>query len=152
LPLNGQQLSTVLVDLARTLVADFSIEEILDRLVDSAVAVLDVSGAGVLLIDEAGSTRFVAASDDTIHDVERIQSEHGEGPCLDAIASGERVAIPDLGDDRRYPVFSRHAAAAGMGAVYAFPLRLDGRRLGSMDLYVARARELTADELTVGRS
>lgn len=46
-----KRLPAVLVDFARTLTSDFSIQTILDHLVDHVVEVIPVDGAGVLLMD-----------------------------------------------------------------------------------------------------
>ena len=142
-----QRLTTVLVEFARTLTGDFSIQKILDHLVDRVVEVIPVSGAGVLLMDSDTEHRFVAASDDVIHGVETLQMQLQEGPCLQAYRSGEHVAIRDLAQDTTFARFSPAAAQAGLGAVYSFPLRLDDRQLGALELYAKEPLELSAADV-----
>jgi diguanylate cyclase (GGDEF)-like protein len=125
----------VIEELERAAVTDPSIQKILDRLVQRIVDVLPVTGAGVMLVDERQRLHFVAASNDTMMAIEDLQNELDEGPCLEAHATGGAVAIDDIGRDQRFPRFSRRASAEGLGAVFVFPLALDGDRLGALDVY-----------------
>jgi diguanylate cyclase (GGDEF)-like protein len=45
------------------------------------------------------------------------------------------VSIPDLGVDEQFPLFTPAARAAGLAAVFTFPLRHGDGRLGALDLY-----------------
>jgi diguanylate cyclase (GGDEF)-like protein len=129
------RLATVLVDFARTLTADFSIQTILDHLVRRVAEVIPVDGAGVLLMKGDTAHHFVAASDEVILRIESLQINLDEGPCLQAYQTGLRVRVPDLRVDTIFPRFSKGALEAGLGAVYSFPLRLDSGRLGALELY-----------------
>ncbi len=117
------KLSDVLSEFARTVITDFPIQRILDHLVQRIVGVLSVTGSGVTLISPGAAPYYVAASDELALRFERLQSEFGQGPCLTAYDSGEAVAVPDLAVDARYPQFGPVAVAAGMAAVFTFPLR-----------------------------
>ncbi len=91
-----RQLSAVLSEFARTMVTDFPIQGILERLVQRIVEIMPVTGAGVTLITPNTSPRYVAASDESALRYERLQTELGEGPCVVAYQSGEAVAVADL--------------------------------------------------------
>ncbi|MHB8449994.1 MAG: PP2C family protein-serine/threonine phosphatase [Mycobacteriales bacterium] len=141
------RLTTVLVEFARTLTGDFSIQKILDHLADRVVEVIPVDGAGVLLMDSDTEHHFVAASDDVILGVEALQMQLQEGPCLQAYRTGRHVAVRDLARDTTFARFSPAAAMAGLGAVYSFPLRLDDRQLGALELYGKEPVELSDADL-----
>ncbi len=79
--------------------------------------------------------RYVAASDESALRFERLQTELGEGPCITAFESGEPVSVNDVRVDHRYPTFGPAALSAGLAAVFTFPLRDGGGRLGALDLY-----------------
>ena len=132
---NEEKLSAVLSEFARTLITDFPIQGILDHLVERIVEVLPVSAAGVTLISAGMAPRYVAASDERALRYERLQTEIGQGPCIAAYESGEAVAISDLTRDDRYPAFTEAAVAAGLRAVFTFPLREGDGRIGALDLY-----------------
>ena len=130
-----ETLSSVLSEFARTLITDFPIQGILDHLVERIVDVLAVTAAGVTLISPGRAPHYVAASDADALDYERLQTELGQGPCLMAYETGEAVTVPDMRREGRFPEFAPAALAAGMGAVFAFPLRHGAGRLGALDLY-----------------
>jgi diguanylate cyclase (GGDEF)-like protein len=117
------------------MLTDFPIQAILDRLVVRIVDVLPVSAAGVTLVAPGVSLRYVAASDQSALRFEQLQVEIGEGPCLAAARGGVAVLVPDLRADTRFPRFAARALEAGLLAVFTFPLRHGGERLGALDLY-----------------
>src|SRR5580658_7249888 len=120
---NDRQLLTVLSEFARTMVTDFPIQAILDRLVQRIVDVLPVSAAGVTLISASAGPRYVAASNSSAMRFEQLQTELGDGPCVAAYRSGQAVSVPDLSVEARFAGFVGRAQAAGLAAVFAFPLR-----------------------------
>ena len=147
------RLSDVLSEFARTLVTDFPIQGILDHLVRRIVDVLPITSAGVTLISgNGGAPHYIACSDEDALRFERLQTELAQGPCLAAYATGDAVAIPDLASDHRFPVFAPRALAAGMGAVFTFPLRHDGGRLGALDLYRDSAGALDAADMAAAQT
>jgi diguanylate cyclase (GGDEF)-like protein len=128
-------LSAVLSEFARTLTTDFPIQRILDHLVDRIVDILPITSAGVTLISEGMSPRYIAASDESARRFERLQTEMDEGPCVRAYELGEAVSVPNLQTETRFPRFTPAAVAAGLGAVFTFPLHHDDLRFGALDLY-----------------
>jgi diguanylate cyclase (GGDEF)-like protein len=146
------ELSEVLSDFARTMVTDFSIQSILDRLVERIVEIMPVSAAGVTLIAPGVEPRYIAASDADALQFEKLQTELGEGPCLAAYHTGEAVSVPDLGCEGRFPTFVARAMDVGLGAVFTFPLRLDGRRIGALDLYRGTPGDLSAGSMKAAQT
>ena len=136
------RLSDVLGEFARTLVTDFPIQGILDHLVIRIVDVLPISAAGVTLISPGLEPHYIAASDESALRFEKLQTEFHEGPCLAAYHTGESVSVPDLRVNDRFPVFTPRAVAAGLTAVFAFPLRHGAQQLGALDLYCTVAGPL----------
>ncbi len=149
---NEDKLSAVLSDFARTLVTDFPIQGILDHLVERIVEVLPVTSAGVTLISADMAPRFIAASDKSALCFERLQTEIGQGPCLEAYESGEAVAVCDLRTDDRFPKFAPAAVAAGLAAVFTFPLRQGDGCLGALDLYRDTPGELDQYDMAAAQT
>lgn len=134
-PSSKDQLSEVLSEFARTMLTDFPIQGILDRLVRRTVEIMPITGAGVTLISEKSRPRYVAASDKGALLFEQIQSQLDEGPCLMAFKTGESVAIPDLTAELRFPRFVPSVLEAGLAAAFTFPLHHGDSPLGALDLY-----------------
>lgn len=95
----------------------------------------------------------VCATDEGSARIEELQFTLGEGPCVDAVRTGAPVLVPNLGEpndlnvDRR-PGFMEGAGAAGVRAVFAFPLRVGAINVGALDLYRNRPGALTAAQLS----
>ncbi len=147
-----KQLCDVLSDFARTLATDFPIQRILDHLVERIVDVLPITAAGVTLIGPAEEPHHVAASDPAALTFEKMQSDYQEGPCLAAYRTGESVAVPDVMHDPRFRRFGPAAAAAGLGAVFTFPLRHEAGCLGALDLYRDVAGPLCLEDLEAAQT
>jgi diguanylate cyclase (GGDEF)-like protein len=147
-----EELSDVLSEFARTMVTDFPIQGILDHLVQRIVEILPITAAGVTLISPGLDPRYIAASNDAALRYEQLQTDLGEGPCLAAYHSGEAISVPDLRDESRFPRFARRALAAGLTAVFTFPLRHDDQLLGALDLYRDTAGALSPDALRAAQT
>jgi hypothetical protein len=107
-----------------------------EQLCEVSAQVVGVSGAGLMLM--AGEVRGTLRSTNEVSNyLEELQFTLGEGPCVDAHRSDSAAIEPDLGRPAvpRWLAFSPPALAAGVQAVFGFPLRVGGARLGALDLY-----------------
>lgn len=146
------KLSEVLGEFARTMITDFPIQRILDRLVDRIVDVLPITSAGVTLISEGSAPLYIAASDESARRFERLQTEIGEGPCLEAFHTGHSVSLPDLAADERFPRYSSAGVEAGLAAVFTFPLFHGLDRFGALDLYRKTSGDLDAADMAAAQT
>ena len=80
--------------------------------------------------------------------IEELQYGLGEGPCVDAYNLDAPVLEPDLADPVavRWAAFGPPAVAAGVRAVFGFPLRVGAARLGALNLYRDRPGPLSDDQ------
>ena len=119
-------------------------------LVRACARSLPVSGVGLALMTAKGPAGTVAATDGAAVELEELQFALGEGPCVDASRSGRPVLQPDLAATGpcRWPAFAGGALAAGVAAVFAFPLRVGAINVGVLDLYRDSPGVLEAAELT----
>ncbi len=147
-----QKLSDVLSDFARNMLTDFPIQAILDHLVKRIVDILPISAAGVTIISPGAEPHYISASDQSAMRFEQLQTELGEGPCLLAYASGQPVVVPVLERESRFPTFTPRALAAGLAAVFTFPLRHGTEQLGALDLYREESGDLSAEALTAAQT
>src|SRR5712691_7467883 len=115
-------LARTLVDLADTLVDDFDVVELLSRLADRCVEVLDVSAAGLMLVAPEGDLRVVASSSEEMRLVELFEIQAQEGPCPDCYRTGEAARHENLAAvDSHWPRFGPVALEAGFLSVQALP-------------------------------
>jgi hypothetical protein len=142
---------TVLLELTRH---GSALADLPQGLVELCSRSLPVSGVGLaLMTNEDRPAGVVAASDGVAVVLEDLQFTLGEGPCVEASRTGRPVLVPDLaGPDpvlngTRWPVFTAEAVVSGVGAVFAFPLRIGAIRIGALDLYRDRAGALERDDV-----
>ena len=150
--MDGQLLSETFVELTDTMVADFDVIDFLQVLTDRSAQLLDVSAAGLLLADQHGELRVVAASSEAARLLEQLQVQLGQGPCLDCFRSGRAVTATDLATDQRWPRFADAAAQAGLGAVQALPMRLREQVIGALNLFRSAPGDFDPVNVRVGQA
>jgi GAF domain-containing protein len=149
-----QLLSRAFVGLADTLVDDYDIIELLDRLIGYSVELLAADAAGILLADSRNILRVVASSQEDAEVMELLQLQADQGPCLDCFHTRAPVSAPDLVEAAgRWPVFV--AAVGRRGAyrsVHALPLRLRGEAIGTLNLFHRQPGPLPEADLALGQA
>ena len=129
-------LARTLVSLADTLVEDFDVVDLLTRLADICVEVLDVGTAGIMLAGADGRLRVMASSSEAMRVLELFEVQAEEGPCLDCHRTGLPVVNEDIAETGgRWPLFAAEAIEAGFGSVFALPMRLRGSVIGALNLF-----------------
>jgi len=118
----------------------------------TCVQVGSVDGAGLSLRAGTSPSEPVFGTDPVAEALEHLQFTLGEGPCVDASASGSPVLVPDLDEagaelTGRWPMFVREAARRDVRAVFAFPLRIGAIDLGAADLYRHAPGQLSREQL-----
>jgi len=133
---DSSDLVDVLADLARQLQQEVGTEDTLEKVVAAAIALIPGAEEGSISV-VSGRTKVEswAASGDLPYDMDALQSQTGQGPCLDAAFKAEVVAVPDMATDTRWPDFASQAAQAGVGSMLSFRLFVSGDDLGAMNLY-----------------
>lgn len=109
---------------------------------------LSLCGATVTVMTPDGGEGLAAKSSDRVQELVEIQFTLGQGPSIDAFATGRPVLVPALAAaTSRWVGFSPAAMASGITGVYAFPLGLGAIRLGVLTCYAEADQVLSADEL-----
>ncbi len=148
-----QRLATIFVSLADTLVDDYDVVDLLDRLVRSCVDLLGVTAAGLLLDDQRGHLVVLASSSEETRLLEVFQLQSNEGPCLDCFTTGQPVTSHDLSVDRqRWPIFVPAALAAGFASVAAVPLRLRAQTIGGLNLFHAGPQVVPDEDIHMAQA
>jgi hypothetical protein len=117
------------------MITDFPIQGILDHLVKRIVEILPVTAAGVTLISPGLEPHYVAASDDSALRHEQLQTELGEGHVWRLSTPTGQFSCPICISTSGSRGSEPRALESGLAAVFTFPLRHKGLRLGALDLY-----------------
>jgi len=151
--MSERQLAEAFVALADTLVDDFDVVDFLHELTVRCAQVLDVSAAGVLLADQRGALRVVAASTEQTRLLELLQLQTDQGPCPECFHTGRPIAVADLSTaTSRWPRFVAAARAAGFASVHAVPMRLRTDVIGALNLFGTRPGALDEATLRLGQA
>jgi transcriptional regulator with GAF, ATPase, and Fis domain len=138
-------------DLPRTFLRPVPIEDLLNGVTRAAVDLVDGAHcADVLLVSESNDFRSLAATRQLAIDVDNIQEQLGEGPCLDAADGDALVRCDDLQDELRWPRFAKGAVAVGVRAMMSFQLYTNDKRKGALNLFGLNSGGFTAKDQAVG--
>jgi ANTAR domain-containing protein/GAF domain-containing protein len=127
--------------LTKSLLDAVTVGEALDRiLIACTKAIPAVDVASVTLRSPDGTFHTPTETDEIAYELDQVQYETGEGPCVDAAKlPGPALACSDdLANDPAWPRFGPAAAARGMGSLLSTALLPDARPpqlSGALNLY-----------------
>jgi hypothetical protein len=141
------------VGLADTLVDDYDVIDVLDRLAGYSVQLLAAESVGILLADAQATLRVVASTNEQTEWMELLQLQADEGPGVECFRAGAAVNVDDLTDAAaRWPRFVAALQERGAyGSVHALPLRLRGHAIGTLNLFRGAPGPLPAADLALGQ-
>jgi transcriptional regulator with GAF, ATPase, and Fis domain len=147
----AQDLGQHLSELARSLQAEDDVDQILDEVVQTAVQLVPgVEEGSISVVTGRASVASQSASSDLPRQVDALQSEVSQGPCLDAVFEQQTVRVPDMASEQRWPEFARRAAALGAASMLSFQLYVEGDNLGALNLYARTAGAFTDESEQIG--
>lgn len=142
--MDDRELLTSFADLARRLMVLDSVQETMKAIVDASVEL--VAGCDHASISHMRGRSLVSESsnDDVGVVLDGIQTGAEEGPCLDAIRTGDVMVSAELATDPRWPTYGLHAVeATTVRSSHGLPLH-DGRRIiGALNLFSDRVGGFT---------
>lgn len=141
-----------MADLARDMHGDPSSQEVLDRVVRSAVALVPHAEDGTIsLVRARRSVVSAAATSDRGRRLDELQTEVGQGPCLDAAFEHQTTRVDDLGAETgRWPLLAARAEEVGRASILCLQLYVDGDNLGALNLLAERPGAFDEDSEDVG--
>jgi hypothetical protein len=149
----GADLARTLEEAARGLLErgeEDGVEHTLGLVVRGAIqTVPHVDEAGISLVERAGRVESSVPSSQVVRELDELQNELGEGPCLDSIWREQRTVVDDmtLATDR-WPRYAAAARERGVGSLMSFQLFAERGSAGALNLYAGEPRvfdESTAD-------
>ncbi len=143
------QLVGTFVKLADSLVDDYDVVDVLQRLVEECVTLFDAVASGILLLSPAGHLEVIVSTSERSELVSLMQLRVGEGPCVESVDTGAVVSVSDIAEvAHRWPAFAEAARASGYASIHAIPMRLRHSTIGSLNLFRDRTGSMnTADAI-----
>jgi transcriptional regulator with GAF, ATPase, and Fis domain len=138
-------------ELARSLQAEENPQDVLAHLVGAAIELVPGADEGsISVVEGRRDVQSQAPSSDLPEQVDALQSEFNQGPCLDAVYEHGTVSVPDMASEQRWPDFSRRAAELGAASMLSFQLYVEGDNLGALNLYGRKPDAFTEESEQVG--
>ena len=98
------------------------------------ISVKGADGVSISLVRH-GELMTVAASDQTVMEMDADQYATGEGPCVDASRQGHWFHAESLDAETRWPSFTPQARALGIMAILSSPLTASEQAVGALNIY-----------------
>jgi GAF domain-containing protein len=118
------------------------VDTVLGRLAE--VALRAVPGVEVVSISVAtrGSVSTKAATDPLAQQLDQLQYDLQEGPCIDALRDPDKgeVVVDDMAHDQRWPRYGPAAASQGLRSQMGVRIFREGHSVGGLNLYASRAK------------
>ncbi|REF99629.1 ANTAR domain-containing protein [Asanoa ferruginea] len=126
-----------------------NVADALRRICGATATALTASGVGVSVVTSDGDWGFAIASNPACQVLEELQFTLGEGPCVDALATGRPVLVADVADDvaGRWPIYRSAVREKGVRSVFAFPLLAGSASVGVLDVFRGRAGAMNEEEV-----
>jgi GAF domain-containing protein len=129
-------IASSLTEAAKAINGPHSLQETLDAIVKTALrSVPGFDHVGISLRHRDGSIETVAGTDDFVRDLDDLQYQAGEGPCLDAIEEGTVFFVENARHEQRWPRYIPLAVQRGLRAQMGICLFDDGRSVGGLNFY-----------------
>lgn len=151
----NSDLDTSLAGLSEMLTGSQPLRETLMDIANFAVdAIPGADGAGLTMLEQ-DRPQTVVASADFVQAIDDVQYGLGEGPCLQAVATGQTQTSGSLGGEVRWPRFGPRVGRMGVHSALSLPLLLAGgpdgdRVIGAMNVYAHGKDAFSADAVRIG--
>jgi hypothetical protein len=138
----AQDVAHLMASIARQLDTEQGEDATLHALVAAAVdAIPGADSAGITFVHKHGLKLDVRyASDRLVVDLDTIQYEVAEGPCLHSAYQHRTVRIEDFATEQRWPAFTARARDLGAGCELALQLYVHNDDMAALNVYSRQAR------------
>ena len=141
-----------MADVARALQAEADPHDTLQRMVDLAVTTVAGCDYAAVSLFAPGRIFTPAASHGIARQVDLIQYDTDEGPCLSAIRDQDMYVTGDLRTEERWPAFATRATtASGIRSMLSLRLFVEGDNLGALNMSSRRPDAFDENSIAAGR-
>ena len=143
---SGEDLVAAMDAAARQLLQRGGAEQAAEQIVAGAISAIPVvDQAGISLVESERTVVSQAPSSVVVGELDRLQNELGEGPCLEALHGETRIEITDTAVDQRWPRWGSAARERGIGSILCLQLFARDGSAGALNLYSATTDAFDAD-------
>lgn len=128
-----------------------------EDLEDAQVAICRIAaravpnGEAASLTTQSGGVPTAIASDAWALSLDELQYVEHEGPCFDALRTGNSFRVDDFDHDPRWPAYAPRASGAGARSVMSIPASADGRVIAALNVYSREPNAFDAEAVSIGQ-
>ncbi|WP_210503936.1 GAF and ANTAR domain-containing protein [Nocardioides xinjiangensis] len=150
---DARQLLGGFAQLAQALAAARDEDARLEVAVAAAVELIARCDHAGLTVNQKGRLVTRASSDDLVCRANQLQTELGEGPCLDVRRDQNTLVSPALSAERRWPAWApRVHHDLGVDSMMSLLVYTDEHSYGALSLYCAQGSRFDADDVAVAQA
>jgi GAF domain-containing protein len=140
------------IELLQLLAQSPNLDHFLDQLVRLAARAVPAARSCGITVRRDGQAFTAASSDPFATQIDELQYDTGQGPCLQALETGARVHVADLASDERWARFRAPALAHGMLSSESLPLSVGGKVAAALNLYAQTPRAFKANDVELAQA
>lgn len=148
---SNHDLAQRMAELARATALPRDVNEVLAGV--TAAATDMIAGAdtcGVLLIGKGGKFESLFGTSDLIYELDALQEQCGEGPCISAALDDLIVRTDDFTTERRWPKYSQAVSELGVRSGLSFKLYASATNAGALNLFSMEPNGFNAESEAIG--
>lgn len=132
-------LAASITDAAREINTPHTVDERLEAVVQAAPLTIPGFDAASVSLGRrnngSSSIQTRAATSELAEELDHVQYEHDQGPCVDAFKQGGMVLVPSLRQEQRWPKYAARATEAGVTSQIGIYLGHQGEIHAGLNLY-----------------
>lgn len=133
------------LDMIDWLLETASLCEFLQHLVDDAVAAVGADGCGVTVQRRQGPLTVVSTGG-VADKLDEKQYGQNDGPCLQALRTGQAVHVPDTLEETRWGSYPAFAADLGIRSSLSLPIPVHTHTAGALNFYAGAPDAFSRDD------
>jgi GAF domain-containing protein len=139
-------IAAALTQAARDINSPRDLDSTLDAIVHTAQRSLPgIDHVGISIAHRNGKIETRAGSDQLVWELDQLQYDLGEGPCLHAVREQPVARVDDLQAEQRWPRYVPLAVGRGVRAQLGLRLYIEEQTLGGLHLYSTSARSIDTE-------
>ena len=145
-PMPERDLAGSLAEAALAISSQDSLDETLHAIVETARLSLEgIDHVGISVAHRDGTVETRAATDAFVWELDQLQYDLGEGPCLYSMAHERTTVVEHARHEQRWPRFIQEAVKRGLRSQLALQLYFDDRTVAGLNMYSTTSDTLDED-------
>lgn len=135
-----------LIMAAREINEPKTLQETLNTIVETAARSLPgIEHVGITIAGRDGTMETRAGTDQLVWDLDKVQYELGEGPCIHAILDEPVTTVEYASREQRWPRFIARAVEMGLQSQLGMRLFTEAETIGALNMYSTSAETIDPD-------